>query len=142
MTTPSNPTGPAAPVVPGDLFARHQTITGLRALAVFLEANPAVPVNEYGHDLTVSVRASDDASAVALVDATAALLGVDVTDDTDRGGHYTATRTFGRVSYRIVHIPQRRREEYRARDSYRDNITLDADQRSDQGHGEISGRVA
>ncbi|MCP9952913.1 hypothetical protein [Actinomadura madurae] len=124
MTTPSNSTRPAAPVVPGDLFARHQIIVGLRALAVFLEANPGVPVNEFGHDLIVSVRA-DDASAVALVDATAALLGVDVADDTGRGGHYTATRTFGRVSYRIVHIPQRRHEEYRARDSYWDNITVD-----------------
>ncbi|URN07691.1 hypothetical protein LUW74_32935 [Actinomadura madurae] len=124
MNTPSNPTGPAAPVVPGDLFARHQIILGLRALAVFLEANPGVPVNEFGHDLTVSVVA-DDASAVALVDQAAALLGVDVADDTGRGGHYTATRTFGRVSYRIVHIPQRRHEEYRARDSYWDNITVD-----------------
>ncbi|WP_021598452.1 hypothetical protein [Actinomadura welshii] len=140
MTTPSNPTGPAAPVVPGDLFARHQIITGLRALAVFLEANPAVPVKEFGHDLTVSIRA-DDASAVALVDATAALLGVDVADDTDQGGHYTATRTFGRISYRIVHIPQRRREEYHARDSYRDNIVLGPDQ--DHGKtGQTRGQVA
>ncbi|WP_021594051.1 hypothetical protein [Actinomadura welshii] len=141
MTTPSNPTGPAAPVVPGDLFARHQTILGLRALADFLEANPDVPVNEFGHDLTVSVRTGDDVSAVALVDATAALLGVDVADDTDRGGHYTATRTFGRISYRIVHIPQRRREEYHARDSYRDNIVLGPDQ--DHGKtGQTRGRVA
>jgi hypothetical protein len=138
MTTPSNPTGrtaAAAPVVPGDLFSRHQIILGPRALAVFLEANPDVPVNEHGHDLTVSVRASDDTSAVALVDQTAALLGVDVTDDTARGGHYLATRTFGRISYRIVHIPQQRHEEYRARDSYRDNITLDTDRDGSQSGG-------
>ncbi len=107
MTTHTNPTGQTAPVVPGDLFARHQTITGLRALADFLEANPAVPVEEYGYDLTFSVRNMDDASAVALVDRTAALLGVDAADDTHRGGHYIATRSFGRVTYRMVHIPER-----------------------------------
>jgi hypothetical protein len=125
MTTHTDPTGQTAPLVPGDLFARHQAITGLRALADFLEANPAVPVNEYGHDLIVSVRAADDAAAAALVDKAAALLGVDVDDDTRHGGHYTATRSFGRISYRIVHIPQHRRDQYRAQDSYRDNITLD-----------------
>jgi hypothetical protein len=128
MTDRTDPTGQTAPIVPGDLFARHQTITGLRALADFLEANPAVPVNEYGHDLIVSVRADDDTSAAARVDQLAALLGVDVDDDTRHGGHYTATRTFGRISYRIVHIPQHRRDQYRAQDSYRDNITLDTDQ--------------
>lgn len=36
--------------VPGDLFARTQTVAGLRALADFLEANPAVPVREFGAD--------------------------------------------------------------------------------------------
>ncbi|TDD73482.1 hypothetical protein E1293_31240 [Actinomadura darangshiensis] len=138
MTAYNDLTGQTAPPVPGDLFSRSQIIIGLRALAVFLEANPDVPVEEYGHHLTVSVRTGDDPSAVALVDATAALLGVDVTDDTHRGGHYLATRTFGRVSYRIVHIPQQRHEEYRARDSYRDNITLDHDQDDDQDAGRVA----
>ncbi|MER7548190.1 hypothetical protein ABTW95_34810 [Spirillospora sp. NPDC127506] len=124
----SGQTGMTGPIVPGDLFARHQTITGLRALADFLEANPAVPVNEYGHDLIISVRNMDDASAAARVDQLAALLGVDVDDDTRHGGHYTATRTFGRISYSVVHIPEQRHREHHARDSYRDNITLDTDQ--------------
>lgn len=143
MTTHANPTGrtgSAVPVVPGDLFARHQVITGLRALADFLEANPAVPVNEYGNDLLVSVRTGDDASAAAVVDHAAALLGVDVHDDTRRGGHYTATRTFGRISYRIVHIPDCSRREYRAQTSYQDNIRLDLDQ-DEQGAND-SGRAA
>ncbi|MFE9107592.1 hypothetical protein [Actinomadura geliboluensis] len=140
-THPTDPTGQTAPIVPGDLFARHQTIAGLRALADFLEANPAVPVNEYGHDLMISVRNMDDASAAARVDQLAALLGVEVDDDTRRGGHYTATRAFGRISYSVVHIPQQRHREYRARDSYRNNIVPDLHQDDDQDTSD-NGRAA
>ncbi|NVI88065.1 hypothetical protein [Actinomadura sp. BRA 177] len=148
MTTHTNPIGQTPPIVPGDLFARQQTITGLRALADFLEANPAVPVEEYGHNLILSVRNMDDASAAALVDRTAALLGVEVTDDTHWGGHYTATRAFGRITYRIVHIPEQARAASRARDSYRDSITLDTDQDEQSGKdggkdgGKDAGRAA
>ncbi|NVI85773.1 hypothetical protein [Actinomadura sp. BRA 177] len=127
MTTHTNPTGQTPPIVPGDLFARQQTITGLRALADFLEANPAVPVDEYGE--TYHVFAHDnDASAVAQVDQTAALLGAEVTDDRPTGGHYTATKRFGRITYRIVHIPKRNKREALARNSYRHNIILDTNQ--------------
>ena len=116
----------SGPIVPGDLFARHQIIAGLRALADFLEANPDVPVKEYGHDLTVFPRRdSDDASAVAMVDRVAALMGVDVDDERDQGRHYTATKTFGRISYSIVHIPRRLKDQDAARDSYRNNIVCD-----------------
>ncbi|MGK5557672.1 hypothetical protein ACSNOI_39295 [Actinomadura kijaniata] len=118
------------PIVPGDLFARHQTITGLRALADFLEANPHIPVTEYGEYYSVFTRpARTDASGRALVDQAAALLGVDVRDDTDRGGHYTASRTFGRITYRVVHVPQRARDVHEARWSYATNITLDQSER-------------
>ncbi|GGU92204.1 hypothetical protein GCM10010182_04230 [Actinomadura cremea] len=115
----------SSPIVPGDLFARHQTITGLRALADFLETNPAVPVSEYGQTFYVSTRELDDASAVAAVDQIAALLDVDVCDETDQGGHYTAQKSFGRISYRILHIPRHVSDTYDARDSYRSNIVLD-----------------
>lgn len=128
MTTHTDPTGQTAPLVPGDLFARHQTITGLRALADFLEANPAVPVNEYGATFHVPIQAADDASAAALVDNTAELLGVNAEHDTRRGGHYIATRTFGRITYTVFHIPEQERAASLARDSYRTNITLDTDQ--------------
>ena len=127
MSNHTDPTGRTSPIVPGDLFARHQTITGLRALADFLEANPGVPVNTYGETFHVPIRAADDASAAALVDHTAALLGVDAEHDTRRGGHYLATRTFGRISYTVFHIPEQQRAAYLARDSYRDNITLGTD---------------
>ena len=137
--------GQTAPVVPGDLFARHQIITGLRALADFLEANPAVPVNEYGATFHVPIRATDDASAAALVDHAAALLGVNAQHDTRRGGHSIATRTFGRIDYTVFHIPEQERAACLARDSYRTNITLDTtqdDQSTDQDGGQDTGRTA
>lgn len=140
MTSNTNRTDKTAPIVPGDLFARHQTIAGLRALADFLEANPAVPVDEYGERYHVFTRESD-ASAVALVDRTAALLGVEVTDDRPTGGHYTATKRFGRITYSIVHIPERNQREALARDSYCRNIVLDTDQAQDD-HSEDTGRAA
>ncbi|WP_141580468.1 hypothetical protein [Actinomadura sp. WMMA1423] len=132
MTAPTERPVHPSPLVPGDLFARHQIVSGLRALADFLEANPAVPVNEYGHDFLFPVRATDETSAAAQVDHAAALLGVDVSDETRRDGHYSAERTFGRITYRIYHIPERRRRQYRAQDSYQDNIRLDPDQ-DDEG---------
>ena len=134
-------TTPTAPVVPGDLFARHQTIMGLRALADFLEANLGVPVDEYGEYYTFYTRDCDDASAVTLVDHTAALLGVEVTDRRAVGGHYVAQRRFGRITYSIIHIPERRRREHDAELSYRNNIRPDNDQdhdapdHDDQGAG-------
>jgi hypothetical protein len=132
------------PLVPGDLFARHQTITGLRALADFLEAHPGVPVDEYGWTLhvcqTVSRDAHTDAAQRAEVDRIAALLGVPVRDETARGGHYTAQRSFGRIIYEVTHIPARFMAEYEARNSYRRNITLDTADPVD--HDPAAGQVA
>jgi hypothetical protein len=133
MTSPAELTGQTPLLVPGDLFARHQTIAGLRALADFLEANPAVPVNEYGREYNVYTRAEDEAAAVAVVDQVAALLGAEVTDTRPDGGHYSAEKTFGRITYGIVHVPQRCQDELEAHMSYRDNIRLDPDQDGDEG---------
>ncbi|MEV3925465.1 hypothetical protein [Actinomadura coerulea] len=133
MTADTAPSGHTSPIVPGDLFARHQVITGLRALADFLETNPAVPVPEYGDTFHFSARESDDAASAARVDQVAALLGVPVADDRPTGGHYTASKSFGRITYRIVHVPKRRHDEYDAYMSYRDNIRLDQDDDQDAG---------
>ena len=105
----------AQPIVPGDLFARAQTIAGLRTLADFLEANPAVPVYEYGWEVTVHAEGTD-AQEVAEVDRVAALLGV--TPVRSPGGHYIASKVFGRITYRIVHIPARRMAAHNALMSY------------------------
>ncbi|MFC5748338.1 hypothetical protein [Actinomadura rugatobispora] len=122
MTAPTDPT---RPIVPGDLFARHQTITGLRALADFIEDNPAVPVTSLGEFYAVYTRTDTDADGRALIDDVAALLDVQVCDDTDRGGHYRASRSFGRITYQAVHIPPRAQELHEARWSYARNIVLD-----------------
>ncbi len=106
------------PIFPDDLFARTQTIAGLRALADFLEANPGVPVREFGEDYTVFARSEDDATERAEIDTIAAALGETVTDDTADGGHYTVAKTFGRITYSAVHIPARRRAAHQALMTY------------------------
>jgi hypothetical protein len=106
------------PIVPGDLFARTQTIAGLRALADFLEDNPGVPVRELGAEYTVFARREDDATERAEIDDIAAALGETVTDETDDGGHYRVCKTFGRITYSAVHIPARSRDAHKALMSY------------------------
>jgi hypothetical protein len=106
------------PIVPSDLFARAQTITGLRALADFLEANPAIPVREYGGEYTVFARADTDAAERAEIDTIAAALGEAVADETGRGGHYRVCKTFGRITYTAVHVPARCKAAHDALMSY------------------------
>jgi hypothetical protein len=106
------------PIVPGDLFARHQTVAGLRALADFLETNPAVPVREYGYEYTVFANDHTDAAERAEIDRIAATLGETVCDETGRGGHYRVLKTFGRITYTAVHVPKRRQAAYEALITY------------------------
>ena len=54
----------AHPLIPGDLFARTQTVAGLRALADFLNAHPEIPVREYGWEYTVFPRKGSDAAGL------------------------------------------------------------------------------
>ncbi|GAA2607675.1 hypothetical protein SMC26_17810 [Actinomadura fulvescens] len=142
MTSPTNPNRAA---VPGDLFARHQIINGLRALAALLEANPDIPVTEYGWTVNADVGgisrdAQTDQAQRAHVDQIAELLGVPVRDDTRHGGHYEATRSFGRITYQAVHIPSQRWERHFAERSYDTNITLD--DQADQDRDRADGRAA
>jgi hypothetical protein len=114
--------------IPDDLFARAQTITGLRRLADYLENHPALPVKEYGFDLTIYPQADTDAAGRAEVDRIADILDVAPVDNTPIGGHYIASKAFGRVSYRAVHIPSRAQATYNARSSYEQNIRVDQDE--------------
>jgi hypothetical protein len=109
--------------IPDDLFARAQLIAGLRALADYLENHPDLPVPEYGSEVTVYPDGSE-AEQRAEIDRIACLLGVIPTDNTSRDGHYTAQKTFGRITYRAVYIPSRVWARHHARNSYRTNITL------------------
>jgi hypothetical protein len=115
----------AQPIVPGDLLARTRTVNGLRELADFLQANPAVPVHDYGWTFSIyGRRGVPDAYQRAEVDHIAELLGVQVRDETARGGHYYASRSFGLITYEAVHISAQRVAAYEAETSYRDNIRL------------------
>jgi hypothetical protein len=113
--------------IPDDLFARTQTIVGLRQLADYLEEHPDLPVKEYGFDLTIYPEADTDAGGRAEVDRIADILGVVPVDNTPMGGHYIASKAFGRISYRAVHIPSRAWARYIARKSYEHNIGPDRD---------------
>lgn len=106
------------PTVPGDLIARTQTIAGLRALADFLQDNPNVPVREYGGEYIVFARADNDTTERAEIDRIAAAVGERVTDETGHGGHYTVSKTFGRITYTATHIPAERRAAHNALMSY------------------------
>ena len=80
----------------------------------------------FGWDLNIYPDGSSgDDTARAEVDRIAAMLGVQVQDDTGRGGHYLATRAFGLISYAAVHIPARCAAEHRALMTYADCVTPD-----------------
>jgi hypothetical protein len=103
--------------------SRGAAIAGLRALADFLESNPAVPVGRYaGCELHVFPADDGDAAGRAAVDQVAAVLGVPVTDDTATGGHYYARRSFGPARYAFVHIPPAYEARMAALRSYDANL--------------------
>jgi hypothetical protein len=100
---------------------RTEVVAGLRALADFLEANPAVPIPRHGHDFFVSTSGSDEQKRSQVKFASLAI-GEDVTDDTT-SGHYWTQRRFGSVSYRIVAVSDAAQQRWqRAAMSRRDAI--------------------
>jgi hypothetical protein len=109
-------------VIPGDLIERAQVIAGLRQLAAYLDQHPDVPVCPFGWDLNVYPRQATEAQNRAEVDRIAAILAVTATDQTSTGGHYTAARTFGRITYQATYIPDRRMAAHDAWMSYRDCV--------------------
>ena len=72
-------------------------------------------------------RAKTDAAGRAEVGQIAAVLGVQARDDTADGGHITAARTFGRITYQFVHVTARRRAAHSALMSYANAVTPDQD---------------
>lgn len=90
-----------------DSTERAAFIGGLRALADYLESNPAVPTPNYSPVHTFPPD-GDWAAMRAEIDAIAARLGVIAYLAV--GGHYVADRSFGPVEYRAVAIPRRDNE--------------------------------
>ncbi len=107
--------------------SRDQFIGGLRQLADYLDTHPAVPVALHGWDLLVSTHHDRDPDGIAEVDRIAALLGVPAEDEIADGGHYSAIKVFGPVTYRAFHIPARYRAVHRALMTYAYSVTPDPD---------------
>jgi len=82
--------------------------------------------------------ADDESGRRAEVDRVAAILGVQVRDEIADGGHYTAAKTFGRITYEIVCVPDRRRAAHQALMSYAGAITPDEDTPADHDSSEAA----
>jgi hypothetical protein len=104
-----------------DPMRRCDLITGLHALANFLEDGPQVPA-PYNVDVLVFPTDASDDEGRAEIDRIAGLIGVNVHDGTAEHDHYTASRIFGPVEYRAIFIPPRARAYYAARNSYSGNV--------------------
>jgi hypothetical protein len=87
-----------------DPTVRAALISGLRALADYLESNPEVPAPAYPVVHTFPA-AGEWLQMRAEIDATAARL--DVNAHLTGGGHYVAVRFFGPVEYQAVAIPRK-----------------------------------
>ncbi|MCP2340400.1 hypothetical protein [Actinomadura rupiterrae] len=107
---------------PYQLFDRLRLIMGLRALATFLEENPAVPAPSFMQATVFADRDDCERARRAEVNRIAVLLGVTPDDDTANGGHYTATKSFGRVEYHMVHITDATKRAHQALMSYANNF--------------------
>ncbi|WP_066361068.1 hypothetical protein [Herbidospora mongoliensis] len=104
---------------------RHSAlIGGLRDLADFLDANPAVPVPSTEITITVYPTRADDEEMRAVVDTMAAGLGAEINPNDLPYGHYSTCRNFGPVQYGAVAIMREAREKYAAQTSYEDNIQV------------------
>ncbi|WP_399942829.1 hypothetical protein ACGH52_26280 [Streptomyces sp. BBFR25] len=86
---------------------RAAFLAGLRELADFLTANPAVAVPRHS-SVVVLVDASDSDARRDGVESVAAPLGVP-TEDIGRG-YFDARRDFGPISYGAVGIPPEERQ--------------------------------
>lgn len=96
----------AAPFVFLESGDRAATVAGLREFAGFLEAHPEVPAPStfamVVYAFTSGYTEADEPACRAEVDRAAATMGV-----TPQSGrqHYHASRDFGPIRYRVVHIP-------------------------------------
>lgn len=104
---------------------RAALIAGLRDLADFIEANPAVPVPSYvSARISIPAPGADDDEKRAFVDSAAAALGTTAAYAAP-SGHYTTGRTFGPVGFEVFMIPAAAHARHDALDSYRHSIRLD-----------------
>ena len=103
---------------------RQAFITGLRALADYLDRHPAVPVPRYGTEVYLSAASTDDGGC-AQVAQFARQLGITPPTAISYSGHYEAARSFGPVSYRMIAISDAAMARCLATDSYYGCVTPD-----------------
>jgi hypothetical protein len=87
-----------------DSTERAALISGLRALADYLETNSEVPAPIY---TTVHAFPPDTEWAAMQAEINAIAAQLDAVAYRSAGGHYLACRSFGPVEYRAVAIPRR-----------------------------------
>lgn len=100
---------------------RRDLISGLRALADFLEEAPEIPA-PLSADVLVFPPWVSDEDGRAEIDRIAAMIGAPVVDGTARNEHYVTSRVFGAVEYRAVFIPPSVRVHHNAQAPYSGRI--------------------
>jgi hypothetical protein len=103
---------------------RDEFIASLRTLADYLATRPAVPVPKHGITVLLHANSADD-DGRCQVRQIARLLGVNVTDETATGGHYSAVRCFGVIGYEVVAITEAYSALVDAEASYRGCVIPD-----------------
>jgi hypothetical protein len=105
-----------------DPDTRDWFITSLHQLADYLAAHPAVPVPTGTTPILLHADLTEDGGREQ-VSHIARLLSAPVSDETTRGGHYTAARDFGPLEYKALSIPVTVRAWHNAQDSYWGSIS-------------------
>jgi hypothetical protein len=107
-----------------DAATRQAFITGLRALADYLDRHPAIPVPAYGAEIHLCAASTDDGGC-AQVAQFARQLGTAVPTAVSAAGHYEAARAFGPVGYRMIAISDAAMARHHAADTYYGCVTPD-----------------
>jgi len=105
-----------------DPGAQGKFIRSLRELADYLDQHPSIPVPKFGATVLLHASAAENGGR-AQVDHIARLLGADIIDDTLDGGHYSAIRAFGVITYEAVAITENYSAAHHALMSYSGSVT-------------------
>jgi hypothetical protein len=108
-----------------DPARREAFIAGLRELADFLTANPAVPVETYEREITMQPSHRSDDDDAHEIEEFASVTGATLLDDRATSGKYEAIRTFGVVSYRAFSYTRASMAKSAAQYSYANNVQVD-----------------
>ncbi|GGT08988.1 hypothetical protein GCM10010156_77370 [Planobispora rosea] len=102
---------------------RAAVIQGLRDLATFPEANPAVPIPRHDVTFLYFPTRGTDAEMIAEIDRIATLLGVTPDPSDTIYGHHKARLAFGPVGYEALAVLAARHAQHQADTSYSGYVT-------------------